>query len=361
MPASELAAMRTSILYECKLTIYIKIRLHQDQDGEIAMYSKVIVPLDGSELAEQAMPYAQLVAGGLSIPIELVQAFDIVPPVVHNQGSMYAVDQMLEDARQRSHHYLARVRETLRAAGHAASSSILPNAPHHAIEERASGDPDALIVMSTHGRGGITRWALGSVTDKVLHTVPNPVLIIRAAAEHSPAAVETVLVPLDGSDLAETSLEHAVNLAAAVDAVVALARVTHTREYYRRHLTGPRAAIGPSPAGWVNDLMRADAEAATDYLVGVQRRLAAERPDAGEIDILHLRHESPAQAIIDQAAEPKTLVVMTTHGRSGIRRMLMGSVTDRVVRHSNAPVLVVRNWPEPAHEHIGELAPAAGA
>ena len=328
------------------------------------MYSKVIVPLDGSELAERAVPYAQLVARGLSIPIELVEAFDVIPPAVPNQGSFYALNRVLDEARQRSQHYLSRVQEALRTAGHAASSATLPGAPHQAIVDRADADPNALIVMSTHGRGGFSRWALGSVADKVLHTVPNPMLIVRSGASgaaSSEIAIETVLVPLDGSDLAETSLEHAVNLAIAVDAAVALARVTHTQDYYRRHLTGPRAAMGPSPAGWVNDLMRADAEAATDYLVGVQRRLAAERPDAGEIDTLHLRHESPAQAIIDQAADHKTLVVMTTHGRSGIGRMLMGSVTDRVVRHSNAPVLVIRNRPEPTPEHIGELAPAAGA
>ena len=325
------------------------------------MYSKVIVPLDGSELAEQALPYAQLVARGLSIPIELVEAFDVLPPAVHNHGSMYALDKMLEEARQRSGHYLAGVEEALRTTGYAVSSATLPGAPHQAIVDRADADPNALIVMSTHGRGGLSRWALGSVADKVLHTVPNPMLIVRSGAAPPEIAIGTVLVPLDGSDLAETALEHAVNLAAAVDATLTLARVTHTRDYYRRHLAGPRAAMRPSPANWVNDLMRTDAEAATDYLVGVQRRLAAERPDAGKIDILHLRHESPAQAIIDQAADHKTLVVMTTNGRSGIGRMLMGSVTDRVVRHSNAPALVVRNWPEPAPDHIGALSPAAGA
>ena len=328
------------------------------------MYSKVIAPLDGSELAERALPYAQLVARGLSIPIELVEAFDVLPPAVHNQGSMYALDTMLDEARRRSEHYIAGVAEALRTAGYAVSSATLPGAPHQAIADRANADPNALIVMCTHGRGGVTRWALGSVADKVLHIVPNPMLIVRAAAvaASSEIAIETVLVPLDGSELAETSLEHAVSVADAVGAAVALARVTHTREYYRRHLTGPRAVTGPSPANWVDDLMRADAEAASDYLTGAQRRLAAQRPDAGRIDILHLRHESPAQAIIDQAADHKTLVVMTTHGRSGIGRMLLGSVTDRVVRHSNAPALVVRNRPEPAHQQIiGELAPAAGA
>lgn len=329
------------------------------------MYSKVIVPLDGSEFAERAVPYAQLVARGRSIPIELVEAFDVLPPAVHSRGAMYALDKMLDEARQRSEHYLTRVEETLRTAGYTVSSATLPGTPHQAIADRANAAPDALIVMSTHGRGGVTRWAMGSVADKVLHAVPNPILIVRAGAAvaaSSEIAIETALVPLDGSELAERSLEHAVSVAAATGAAVALARVTHTRDYYLRHLTGPGAAMGPDTANWADDLTQADAEEATDYLVGVQRRLAVERPDISEINILQLRHESPAQAIIDQAADSKTLVVMATHGRSGIGRMLMGSVTDRVVRHSNAPTLVVQNRLEPAHEYIiGEPAPAAGA
>ena len=209
--------------------------------------------------------------------------------------------------------------------------------------DRASADADALVLMSTHGRGGLARWALGSVTDRVLHSVPNPVLIIRATPAEPPAAVvETVLAPLDGSDLAEMSLDHAVNLAVAMDAGVLLARISPTQDYYRSHLAGLGVSAGISVSRWVNDLMRADAEAASDYLVEVQRRLATKRPDARQVDTLHLRHDSAAQAIIDQASVQPTLMVMASHGLGGIGRLVWGSVTDRVVRHSDAPVLVVR-------------------
>ena len=221
------------------------------------MYSKVIVPLDSSELAEQAIPYAQLVARGLSVPIELVQAFDVVPPVVQNQGSMYAVEQMLQEARQRSEYYLARVAETLRTAGHVASTEILPGAPHQAIADRAGADSDALIAMSTHGRGGLSRWALGSVADKVLHTVPNPVLIVRSGAASSDVAIGTVLVPLDGSELAELSLPHAASMAAALGAGLTLLRLSPTSDYYRHHMGGPAANVAASAQfteQWADDL-----------------------------------------------------------------------------------------------------------
>ena len=182
------------------------------------------------------------------------------------------------------------------------TTATLAGWPEQAIVDRAGEDPDALIVMTTHGRGGLARWALGSVADRVLHTVSNPVLIVRAsAAEAMPAEVRTVLVPLDGSDLAEMSLEHAANLAVALGAGVSLVRATHTRQYYRSRVAGPVVATGQSPESWINDLMRDDAEEATNYLTQVQCRLAAEHPEISRVETLHLLHDSPARAIIDRA------------------------------------------------------------
>ena len=302
-----------------------------------------MVPLDGSDLAEMALPFAQLVAGALSIPMELVEAFDVLPPAVHNRSTRIALEQMLAEQRRRSERYLSQVQERLHPSNYPVTTAALAGWPEQTIVDRAGEDPDALIVMTTHGRGGLARWALGSLADRALHTVSNPVLIVRAsAAEIAPAAVQTMLVPLDGSDLAEMSLEHASNLAAAVDAGISLVNVTHTRRYYRSHLAGSVAATGQSPDSWINEMMTYDADEATHYLMQVQHRLAAGDPEIDRVETLHLLHDSPAQAIIDRASVEPTLVVMTSHGRGGLGRVLLGSVTDRVVRHSNAPVLVIR-------------------
>ena len=310
------------------------------------MFSKVIVPLDGSDLGERALGHGLLVAAALSIPMELVEAYDVLPPAVHNRSSRMALEQMLAEQRRRSERYLAEVRERLQPAGCPLTAVSLRGWPEQAIIDHARRDPDALIVMSTHGRGGFARWALGSVTDRVLHTAPNPVLIVRAAAgEAAPAEVSTVLAPLDGSDLAEAALEHAVDLAVALDAGVTLVRVSHTRDYYRNRLVGPASAAGYSLGTWIQELMRGDEEEARDFLAGVRRGLAAERPEVNCVETLHLLHDSPAQAIIDQAALQPTLVAMASHGRSGLGRMVMGSVADRVVRHSSAPVLLIRPHP----------------
>ncbi len=104
--------------------------------------------------------------------MELVEAFDVLPPAVHNQGSMMAFDQMLAETRHRSERYLSEVQGRLQTAGHLVTWATFPGSPGRAIVDRASADADALVVMSTHGRGGLARWALSSVTDRVLHSVP---------------------------------------------------------------------------------------------------------------------------------------------------------------------------------------------
>lgn len=307
------------------------------------MYSKIIVPLDGSDLAERALPFAQFIAEALSIPMELVEAFNVLPPAVHNRSSRMALEKMLAEQRRRSERYLSQIQERLQPSSYPLTTATLAGWPEQAIVDRAGEDPGALIVMTTHGRGGLARWALGSVADRVLHGVSNPVLIVRAAAtEIVPAKVRTILVPLDGSDLAETCLEHAASLAEGLQASVSLVQTTHTQSYYRSRMVGSAVATGQSPDSWANDLMRDDAIEVTDYLTQVQGRLAAERPELDRVETLHLRDDSPAQAIIDRTELQPTLIVMTSHGRGGLGRLLLGSVADRVMRHSNAPVLVIR-------------------
>ena len=162
------------------------------------MYSKVIVPLDGSELSSQALPYAQLVARSLSAPIELVQAYDILPPGMLGTQSQSVIDQITDSARDRAAGSLEPVRETLAADGHSVSAFVQRGSAAEAIVAQASTDPTALVVMCTHGRGGIARWVLGSVTDRVLHTIPNPMLIVRSTVT-GPASPESSLQKVRGA------------------------------------------------------------------------------------------------------------------------------------------------------------------
>lgn len=313
------------------------------------MYLKVIAPLDGSELAQRALPYAKAVASAFSVPLELVRA----------------VDGGARDAMQ----YLARVRDDLRAEGFAATTTALSGQAGSAVVERARAEPDALVVMSTHGRGGLVRMALGSVTDRVLHTTPNPILIVRAATDSPEVRINTVVVPLDGSNLAELSLPHAAAMASAWTATVELVYVTTSAEEHRDRISGAvrgRTAFGDPQEQMAQEFAQTEGENADAYLERIRLRLALDHPEARTVRTRHVRHDDPARAIIDRTASGATLVVMTSHGRTGIGRMVLGSVTDQVVRHAHAPVLVVRQHNEhgpigleqPADEHLPNLGQA---
>ena len=313
------------------------------------MYSKVIVPLDGSELSEQALPYARLVAASLSAPIELVQAFDILPPGLLGPRARAVVGQLEQAARQHAETSLESARQRLESDGHSVSIATQRGPASDVIVARAGTDPTALVVMCTHGRGGITRWVMGSVTDKALHTMPNPMLIVRAAAATGagtpppPASLQAIVTPLDGSPLSELALPHAVSIAAALTAAIVVLRVTPTESHYRREL----ALAAPEMGAMVDfdpatpaEMVAEDTATVAQYLDGIRARLEAEH--AHGVTAEHIRNDNIAQSIIERAAAQPSLVAMTTHGRSGVGRVVMGSVTDRVIRYSNTPALVIR-------------------
>jgi nucleotide-binding universal stress UspA family protein len=199
----------------------------------------------------------------------------------------------------------------------------------------AEGQAGTLIAMSTHGRSGVTRWVLGSVTDKVLHATATPMLIVRprdGAGAGAEPKIETIIAPLDGSPLAEQALPHVVAVAKALRAKVTLVRVVPTTAYYLGMMDYPSAVY--------QELIDAEEEAAGKYLGEMAAKL---RGEGVSIAAEKMGRGDAAGAILDLAVgSPNTLVAMTTHGRSGVGRWVLGSVADRVVRHAGAPVLLIR-------------------
>lgn len=311
------------------------------------MYSKIIVPLDGSELSEQALPYAQMVAKSLSAPIELVEAYDILPATLLGVGNRRELAEQLERAsRASAETSLAPARRRLEEAGLTVSTVTQRGSAADVISAQAGSDPSALVVMSTHGRGGISRWVIGSVADKVLHTIPNPMLIVRANVM-GPASPETslqsVVVPLDGSPRSELSLPHAISMATTLSASITVLRVTPSEERYRQELSAVTPELGAVPDLDLlapGDLVAEDRADVAAYLQDVSNRMAIDH--ANSVVTEQIARDNIAQTIIDRASAQPSLVVMSTHGRSGLGRMTLGSVTDRVIRHSNVPVLVIR-------------------
>ena len=149
------------------------------QCQEADMYSKMIVPLDSSELAEQILPYASLLAKGLDVPVELFQSIEPVSPVPTDPRSGLNLDEVVPGMLLSAQQYLEKVAATLMDDGVSASYEVHEGDPAVQILARAQQNPNALIAMSTHGRSGASRWVLGSVINKIIQGTTNPLLIVR--------------------------------------------------------------------------------------------------------------------------------------------------------------------------------------
>lgn len=303
------------------------------------MYDRILVPLDGSYRSEQVLPYVRQLGLGLSIPLTLILVVEPPPPSVSrdlNPG-LYQ-HETVEHQTERAGLYLGAVAEGLRSDGLSVSTVIPCGVPWEAIVEDAQKTPDTLIAMSGHGRSGAARWWLGSVADRVLHLTTGALLVVKShQTGETPHAQEfnRVIVPVDGSPLAEAVLPHVTLISKGLDLAVHLVRVVPTHE--RLRLAVPSGLFSGVSA---DSALRQETEEAAEYLERLKESLLNQ--GVGSVDV-HRPHGDPASSIIDIASETRDrLVAMTTHGRSGVGRWILGSVADRVIRYSGDPVLLVR-------------------
>lgn len=293
------------------------------------MYTRMLVPLDGSETAEKVLPYARTLAGSLKIPVELLGVIEI-SRYVSAEKTRY-LDTLIDAAIRRNQEYLQRIAKTF--PGSSVEYTVEGGVPEEVIITRAA-DKGTLITMATHGRSGVNRWLLGSITEKILHGSNNPLLVVRANEEaktEGKATPDSVMVPLDGSEQAETALPIAVELAKAMNLKVVLLRaygVKHIQYSYPNYLPE------------VKELEAKSQKEAISYLDSKVGQLKSE----GLVDVFPLASEGEAAETIIELARgaPNSLIAMCTHGRSGVKRWALGSITEKVVRHSGNPVLVVR-------------------
>lgn len=294
------------------------------------MYRKVLVPLDGSDLAETILPYVTELALGLKAEVALLAVWN---PLALEGRYFPGGAKRMED---RAHGYLDKVTKSLRTAGLKAQPMVVPGFPAAEIVAHARTSHSDLIALSTHGRTGMARGILGSVTDRVIRTTDRPVLTIRPrdAKDQQPKGqkrITRVVVPLDGSPLAEAVLPHVEELAGQLSLNVTLVRIVHI----------PTLAYGGVVEVYTDVLPveKQLAQEAQSYLETTAQRFIA-RNIPVQLEVLR---DYAADRIVDFAqASPGSLVAMSTHGRSGLVRFIIGSVTDKVVRAYNGPVLVVR-------------------
>jgi nucleotide-binding universal stress UspA family protein len=275
------------------------------------MFHQILVPLDGSPLAERALPLARQLARTSNGTLHLVRVAEPTAMAWANEGGYVpeaSYDAMIGAEREQAASYLEAVRGRVAASGLAVRSAERSG---DVASELIDYERDAgidLVVICSHGRSGLARFALGSIAARLLRHGAVPLLVVRAFGE--PASLERAVVPLDGSTQAEEALRAVRQLAPALLREVTLLR-----------------AIGEE----------AGREEAERYLASVAEQLRVD----GLTCERRVAQGNAAQAILEAAGED-TPVIMATHGRSGMTRWALGSVADRVA-HGGAPaVLLVR-------------------
>ena len=300
------------------------------------MYTRILIPLDGSKTAEKVLPYARYLAATLKLPVELLEVIDVadiarrIPP-----EKSHSINTVLENVIRRSEQYLSEVASTFPKAD--VKCTVEKGWAEEVIIEKAAADKGTLINMATHGRSGINRWLLGSVAEKVLRGTTSPLLLVRASEDaktEGEAPLSSVIVPLDGSELAEQVLSPVAELAKQLKLEVVLFRAYAI----------PLSAMAVDPEGLyvVNDeeLISALRDEVVAYL---EKKTEATKKLGVESVRYIAKYGIAADEIISLGREtPDNLIAMCTHGRSGVKRWVLGSVTETVVRHSGDPVLVIR-------------------
>jgi nucleotide-binding universal stress UspA family protein len=292
----------------------------------------IVVPLDGSALAQLALPVASALARSTPSRLVLVRATFRVDPIVASQAESYLLAVAQErSARNVAREALSQVQTTLRDDGLDTETVVAGGNPTEVILEAAANHRADLIVMTTHGESGFEHWMYGSVAEAVLRRAPVPVLLVpRKAAVPWPAAQPPrMLILVDGSPLAERVLAPTGAVAAGLGARVRLLRILEPPPV-------STYAHMPHLAVTLRDQERA---LGRQYLDGLRGRL----PDGlASVETQAAIGRSPASAIHQIAvAEQFDLVALASHGRGGLSRMLLGSVAAELVQRATAPLLII--------------------
>ena len=309
------------------------------------MYRSILVPLDGSPLSEYALPAACDIARRSGAALRLVHVHMRATPDPNYVEGLPVIDEGMQSlGKDHERAYLERIRDRIIAEQDLRVTIAIRDPVRDVgrdvtiadalVAEAAATNTDP-VVMTTHGRGGLARFWLGSVADALVRMSPVPVLSLHPSEPippiDQPSVFRHILIPLDGSVLAEQILEPALALGD-------LTRATYTL----LHIVEPFVLPGYAPLAQAGQL---DAQMTQAALAERQRYLddLAQRLRAGgrQVHTRTLLAASPAVGILDAVqAQNADLIALATHGRSGLARLLIGSVADKVRRGADMPVLL---------------------
>lgn len=296
----------------------------------------IMVPLDGSTFSRRALPTAREVAERSGARLLLAYVHAGYPPARPGEAPEPLVEadrELVQEERRRLEAAADRVRE----AGLDAETLFEEGPVAETLAQRAEERAD-LVVMATHGRGPFSRFWLGSVADGLARRCSVPLLFVRPEEEEPTGpAIDRVLLPVDGSELAERILPTATAVGRLFGAAYTVLRVV--RPPFR-----PGLAYEDLPVQVDTDVIAEQEQRVAEYVEAVAERLRGEGLSArGRV----VHGASPAAEIARVAEEEEIdLVAMATHGRGGLKRLVLGSVADKVLRAGELPVLLHRPRPD---------------
>jgi nucleotide-binding universal stress UspA family protein len=301
------------------------------------VYKQILVPLDGSAFSESAIPLALALSAKTQADVQLMTVVEPIPA--------FAYEEWESAAREWSEEYLAAVAERISgAAGGKVTTALHSGHVVDTLVEAANAVGADLVVMATHGRGALSRAWLGSVADGFMRRAEIPVLFVRPEEGETPAPeprkdFETILVPLDGTELSESALAHATEFGELFDCAYHLTRIVS----YPIDIASPYLPHTVQ----MNQTVLAEAKAdAADYL---EERADSMRKRGLRVTTSVIVDAQAGHGILAEAeAVGCDLVAMATHGRKGVGRLVLGSAADKVLRGTQVPLLLYRPAKQPS-------------
>ncbi len=294
------------------------------------MFERILLPLDGSELAETVIPYIRDIAGQLESEVFLFNACPTDHKAYLHMHQIY-LNSMAEKLRQEMSELWQTGRELK------IHSEVAVGETEKVISDYVKQKDIRLIGMTTHGASGIHPSTMGNIADKIVREIGIPTLLIRVKDEPEPGKkklVQRILLPLDSSDASRIAVPYAVYLAKKLDAVIFLFSMAPT--IYAQNMEGMGAGIG---VNW--DSIDTSTEKYTDtYLRGIEEEIKKAGTEVNRTSYLGI---DAAYEILEMEKRVQAdLVVMATRGRSPVARWAFGSVAEKVLREGTKPLLLIK-------------------
>ncbi len=294
------------------------------------MFEKILLPLDGSELAETAIPYVRDLASQLNAEVYLLH---VCPEGHQNLNRMHKIylDHTADN--------LSKEISTVLGPNQKAviKSDVVSGEPAKAIFDYIQQNSISLVAITTCGASGIRAWTMGNVADKVVRGAGIPTLLVRVGEsprETGKGFIKQILAPLDTSEASRISIPYAVDLAKRLNAHVTLFSMAQT--VYAQNLDGMGVGVG---VNW-DAVDKATEKYTNDLLKSIEDDIQSKGVSVSHITALGI--DAASEILELENKLPVDLIMMATRGRSKIARWAFGSVAEKVLREGGAPLLVIR-------------------